>query len=374
MSNEFFKNLLNIIKSGNDATSQKTQFLKVPKEAGEKVRIRILPPNEKTIHLYNQHWGFSKPLVCWDLPNSSNTTCPLCLAIKLYADVLYNKVDLDINKKKKIAKSIYNKKPQKAVGMYVFVVEDGKAKIPPVIWNTTPSFLLQIESWEEEGQPILDLENGAIVILKRREDGRLDKLPLGTLNISKEYYDVIDSLTPVSEIIKPSKSDDMEKALEEFENRVAYLFDEVGLNLFDFVPKIDLNILNLYKEGGLEAIRNIDTKTVIITNASDEVNSVVENNIPKIQIKSPALEDIRVGNYKFNSLEQKKKFINLLTGVDVDDKYLKCFASEFDYQNVKCMECPISINCESFIEDLLNDDSQKEIIDNAYNQAIKELE
>ena len=284
---EYLNKLLDEIENEGN----KTKWLKVDNDPDKTTDIRLLPMDEKTLFMDYQHWGITeRPVSCL---KTWGKKCPIC-------EKLWNVGKLPKEQFKKKSRML----SQKRVLLYVLKINfaGGETVIEPepYIWSTNDGLLQYVlKTCMPKGIDLVDPVKGKILSLSRSAKGnKIEKIPMGELDISKVLEKVEGDLTPFNEIITEPDEDYMNDVLKKLDEK-------------------------------LESLKGVTVN--------------VENN----GVKKDVVGDAGVGGNITNPIERKREQIFQQTGLKIQDgDIVKCFGLHGQTSN--CGYCEYAIACEEY--------------------------
>ena len=220
-------------RSQGGGSSQKVEFLKIPTQPGSIVKVRLFPITPQFVFPRFQHWLNRRPIVCL---KTFGEDCPIC-------KVVYSEGDDEIKQKYK---------PQRQILWVVLkVLNDNQVEDKPYILSITPSFLESVYDYHNlEGIDPADPKEGIVMVLKRKSDGKIEKLPTQKKIDISEYVEKYNDID-LSKFVKKPSNEELQKAVDYIKGKIAETQIteeekiEKEIESFNDIDGVDLGNINL---------------------------------------------------------------------------------------------------------------------------------
>lgn len=307
-------------KVEKSSETRKVFYVPMPKEDGEKVIIKLFPPNKDTLCIQSQHWGLlEKPVTCL---HTFGKECPICKEI----DRSIKKVDLlDIpySQKSEIIKRLYSKKAKERNLIFAFMVKGDNLITDRVYMFTLTRkfYALATSVKEESGIDVFNpSENCGQVIIKRK---------------GKD----------ITYLIVPAKP-----YIAEVQKVAGWL-----TRIVDYVPEPSQEIVDSAVEMLSEKVEYYIAKA---TGVSPSTKSEEQNNEEAEQPKTCFLK--KKGEIVEMTISEKRKYLRDEYGINIeDDNKVACFGEHGSKE--ECKDCEWEVACSHYAEEVKDSASEEDI-------------
>jgi len=330
---------------------QKERFIKwleIPKEQGELVEIRLLPPSReiKNPIKFYQHWGITeKPFNCLQ---TWGEECPICKLIKDAVSFVYSS-DLQPQQKKELSKEIYKYQSRYQYLFYALKVVDNKPMILNLYLVRFPKTIVEEKWGVMVKNGVIDLfspETGVPVKIMRgnKELIRLEgNIPI---NIKNALDSIRDEIKPLPEVIYKPKQEEIVESLKILYNKIQKKLNVFGLE--DYTPSPELlELISLDIDSNKEPQNDSTFKVNVQSNILANDNST----------ESKTIDIMPIGDLNFDSFEHKISFLNQTLFLNnIPDDIVVCIGN-FGYSD-KCNNCEYAEHCKSIIDIAKTEDAR----------------